>query len=214
MVAICAGPGGTDLGATLVAEGLARAYVRYSEDYVAAEDAARRDHRGLWQGAALAPWDYRNAGFVAAAPLRRAPVTGAPASAARRVRRPAFARAAARTDPAGAKARALADVALKAPASAPPSPGCRIKGNVSAAGERVYHLPGGRVLRPDPHRPAPRRGLVLRRGCGARRRLPPGPDPLTARSGRPPADAEQAERGNARRRSGRSRPAAAPARCS
>lgn len=30
-------------------------------------------------------------------------------------------------------------------ASAPPHPGCTIKGNVSARGERIYHLPGSRT---------------------------------------------------------------------
>src|SRR3546814_8549954 len=28
--------------------------------------------------------------------------------------------------------------------STPPSPRCRIKGNISASGERIYHLPGSR----------------------------------------------------------------------
>src|SRR3546814_20224097 len=29
--------------------------------------------------------------------------------------------------------------------STPPSPRCRIKGNISASGERIYHLPGSRT---------------------------------------------------------------------
>jgi hypothetical protein len=49
-----------------VAEGLARAYARYSADYVAVEADARGRRLGLWQGPAEAPWDYRQ-GFVAAA---------------------------------------------------------------------------------------------------------------------------------------------------
>jgi endonuclease YncB( thermonuclease family) len=57
---------GADVGARLVAEGLARAYARYSADYVAVEADARGRRLGLWQGPAEAPWDYRQ-GFVAAA---------------------------------------------------------------------------------------------------------------------------------------------------
>jgi endonuclease YncB( thermonuclease family) len=59
--------GGVDLGGTLVAEGLARAYVDFSDAYLPEEAAARVAGRGLWEGEAAAPWDYRNAGFAAAA---------------------------------------------------------------------------------------------------------------------------------------------------
>ncbi len=58
LVAICSA-GGVDLGRQLVAEGLARAYARYSDAYVEAEAAARAARIGLWQGAADAPWDHR-----------------------------------------------------------------------------------------------------------------------------------------------------------
>jgi len=37
----------------------ALAYRRYSEDYVEAEDAARAAKTGLWQGAFVPPWDWR-----------------------------------------------------------------------------------------------------------------------------------------------------------
>lgn len=50
---------GTDIAETLVAEGLALAYRRYSANYVAAEEAAERAMRGLWQGRFEAPWDWR-----------------------------------------------------------------------------------------------------------------------------------------------------------
>jgi endonuclease YncB( thermonuclease family) len=67
VVARCSA-GGVDLGAQLVAEGLARAYLRYSEDYAAVEAGARDAHLGLWRGRAQAPWDYRaSGGFTAAA---------------------------------------------------------------------------------------------------------------------------------------------------
>lgn len=65
---------GRDLGAALVAEGLAWAYLRYSDAYAGLEAEARAAARGLWQGPALAAWDWRRAeGFRAAA--------GAPAAA-------------------------------------------------------------------------------------------------------------------------------------
>jgi endonuclease YncB( thermonuclease family) len=92
--------GGVDLGGRLVAEGLARAYLQFSDAYAAAEAEARAAGLGLWQGAAEAPWEHR-AGTAAA--------TGGFAPAA----------------------------------GGPPSPGCAIKGNVAAGGDRIYHLPGG-----------------------------------------------------------------------
>lgn len=57
-VARCAA-GGTDLGAELVREGLARAYTRFGDDYAALEEQARTGGIGLWHGTTEAPWDYR-----------------------------------------------------------------------------------------------------------------------------------------------------------
>lgn len=99
VVAIC-WAGGVDLGARLVAEGLARAYTRYSDAYAGLEEEARTLGLGLWQGAADAPWDYR----AAAAPD---------------------------------------DGGFTPAAGGPPDPDCVIKGNISARGARIYHLPGG-----------------------------------------------------------------------
>ena len=104
LVATCR-VGRLDLGERLVAEGLARAYTRFGDDYAATERRAKTEAIGLWHGAAAAPWEFRAA---------RAP-SGA----------------------------------------APPSPACRIKGNVGTSGARVYHLPGGRSYertRIDPRR--------------------------------------------------------------
>jgi endonuclease YncB( thermonuclease family) len=89
---------GQDIGAALVAEGLATAYRRYSTDYVALETAARRADRGLWAMQAQSPEAFRHAAPVAPP---KAPVVAA-------------------------------------------SGNCRIKGNISAKGERIYHLPGQR----------------------------------------------------------------------
>jgi endonuclease YncB( thermonuclease family) len=67
LVSICTAAG-ADLGAALVAEGLARAYLRYSDAYATDEAAARAAGRGLWQGEAAAPWDYRAEAADAFAP--------------------------------------------------------------------------------------------------------------------------------------------------
>ena len=51
--------GGLDIGDWMVRQGHAVAYRTYSEDYAAAEEAARRAGAGLWQGAFVLPSDYR-----------------------------------------------------------------------------------------------------------------------------------------------------------
>jgi endonuclease YncB( thermonuclease family) len=50
---------GADVQARLVEEGLAWAFVRFSDDYAALEVAARGAGVGVWQGEAETPWDYR-----------------------------------------------------------------------------------------------------------------------------------------------------------
>jgi endonuclease YncB( thermonuclease family) len=49
----------SDLGAWLVGEGLALAFIRYSHVYVADEAIARAAQNGMWTGAFIAPWDWR-----------------------------------------------------------------------------------------------------------------------------------------------------------
>ncbi|MBP7242751.1 thermonuclease family protein [Amaricoccus sp.] len=51
--------GGVDLGGALVAEGLAWAFVRYSDDYEATEAAARAAGLGIWQAETMTAWDWR-----------------------------------------------------------------------------------------------------------------------------------------------------------
>lgn len=106
LVATCT-VAGVDLGARLVAEGLARAYVRYGDDYAAVEARAKTERVGLWRGEAEAPWDYRADRALERVAVRRP--TGA---------------AAEETGGAGGE--------------------CAIKGNLSAGGKRIYHLPGTR----------------------------------------------------------------------
>ncbi len=50
---------GADLGATLVAGGMALAYVAYSEDYLPEQARAEAAGLGLWQGTFQPPWDWR-----------------------------------------------------------------------------------------------------------------------------------------------------------
>jgi endonuclease YncB( thermonuclease family) len=67
LVATCR-VGRLDLGGRLVAEGLARAYTRFGDDYAATERRAKTEAIGLWHGPAAAPWDFRTARVPAAAP--------------------------------------------------------------------------------------------------------------------------------------------------
>lgn len=56
--------GDTDVNAHLVRQGLAWWYRKYSDEpkLKAAEDAARRERRGLWvDPSPVAPWDWRKA---------------------------------------------------------------------------------------------------------------------------------------------------------
>lgn len=60
IVAVCR-VRGVDVGAYLVAEGLAVAYVQYSRSYVPQQSAARKGRLGLWSGTFQMPWDWRKA---------------------------------------------------------------------------------------------------------------------------------------------------------
>lgn len=62
-VAICH-VGGLDLGADLVRQGAATAYVAYSSRYVADEAVARSAGRGIWAGPMQTPEAHRRAGDV------------------------------------------------------------------------------------------------------------------------------------------------------
>ena len=72
IVAVCA-VAGRDLNASMVAEGWAFAYRRYSRAYVTEETRARAARRGIWRGEAVAPWDWRRGKRLAGAraPARR-----------------------------------------------------------------------------------------------------------------------------------------------
>ena len=58
IVAVCR-VAGEDVNAWMVVEGWAFAYRQYSMRYVAEETAAKVARRGIWQGDAVPPWDWR-----------------------------------------------------------------------------------------------------------------------------------------------------------
>jgi endonuclease YncB( thermonuclease family) len=106
---------GQDIQKWLVASGWALAYVRFSKDYEADERAAREAKAGMWQGAFIAPWDWRVRN-------KKTTVLGAT------------------KPPESAKAILLAS----ASGSVAPSPDCTIKGNVNRSGECIFHQPTSR----------------------------------------------------------------------
>ena len=59
LVAKVFSPNGVDIGRRLVSAGWALAYRRYSKDYVAAENEARKARRGMWRGTFVKPWEWR-----------------------------------------------------------------------------------------------------------------------------------------------------------
>jgi endonuclease YncB( thermonuclease family) len=106
---------GEDIQKWLVSNGWALAYVRVSKDYEADEKAAREAKAGMWQGAFIAPWDWRVRN-------KKTPILGT-------VKVPPKAHAILMASASGAVA---------------PSPDCTIKGNVNTSGECIYHKPTSR----------------------------------------------------------------------
>jgi endonuclease YncB( thermonuclease family) len=106
---------GEDIQKWMVKNGWALSYVRFSHDYDADEKAAREAKAGMWQGAFIAPWDWRVRN-------KKTVILG-------------FAK-----PPPNANAILLAS----ASGPVAPSPDCTIKGNVNSAGECIYHKPTSR----------------------------------------------------------------------
>jgi endonuclease YncB( thermonuclease family) len=106
---------GEDIQKWLVKSGWALSYMRISHDYAADEKAAREAKAGMWQGAFIAPWDWRVRN-------KKTTILGAA------------------KPPANAHAILLAS----ASGPVAPSPDCTIKGNVNTAGECIYHKPTSR----------------------------------------------------------------------
>ena len=103
---------GEDLNGWMVREGWALAYVKYSSAYTHAEDDARARQRGLWQGAFIAPWDWRHRN-------NKTVILGA------------------LSVPINAQSMLLPVPSTEGA----PSPDCVIKGNINRNGERIYHMP-------------------------------------------------------------------------
>jgi endonuclease YncB( thermonuclease family) len=106
---------GEDVSRWLVFNGWALAFRRYSTAYVADEDYAREHKSGLWSGAFVAPWEWRQRGA-------KTTILGAldvPTDAQRKLMSPKI-------------------------AGEPVAPGCIIKGNMGRRDECIYHVPGGR----------------------------------------------------------------------
>jgi endonuclease YncB( thermonuclease family) len=106
---------GEDIQKWLVQNGWALAYTRLSKDYEPDEKAAREAKAGMWQGAFIAPWDWRVRN-------KKTVVLGA-------VKPPP-------------NSNAILLASASGPVA--PSPDCTIKGNVNRAGECIYHKPTSR----------------------------------------------------------------------
>ena len=73
VIAICF-VGQTNLNASLVSQGWALAYRRYSTDFVGEEAEAESNKRGLWAGSFIAPWDWRKGKRLATTDQTTTPV--------------------------------------------------------------------------------------------------------------------------------------------
>jgi endonuclease YncB( thermonuclease family) len=104
---------GEDIQKWLVRSGWALA--RISHDYEADEKEAREAKVGMWQGAFIAPWDWRVRN-------KKTTILGA-------VKVPE-------------NAHAILLASASGPVA--PSPDCTIKGNVNSSGECIYHQPTSR----------------------------------------------------------------------
>jgi endonuclease YncB( thermonuclease family) len=106
---------GEDIQKWLVRSGWALAYDRFSHDYDADQKEAREAKVGMWQGAFIAPWDWRVRN-------KNTRILGA-------VKVPD-------------NARAILLASASGPVA--PSPDCTIKGNVNSSGECIYHTKSSR----------------------------------------------------------------------
>jgi len=106
---------GEDIQKWLVRNGWALSYTRFSHDYDGDEKEAREAKAGMWQGAFIAPWDWRVRN-------KKTTILGAT-----------------KTPP---SASAILLASASGPVA--PSPDCTIKGNVNRSGECIYHKPTSR----------------------------------------------------------------------
>lgn len=64
-IATCSA-GGTDLGRAMVAQGMAWAFLKFSDVYAGDQAQAKADKRGIWQGPAQPAWEFREQKWSAA----------------------------------------------------------------------------------------------------------------------------------------------------
>src|SRR3978361_64505 len=106
---------GEDIQKWMVSNGWALAFVRISKDYEPDEKIAREAKAGMWQGAFIAPWDWR-------ARNKKTTILGAA------------------KPPENASTILLAS----ASGPRAPPPDCTTKGTVHRSGECIYHKPDSR----------------------------------------------------------------------
>ena len=106
---------GENVNRWMVRNGWAMSFVRFSHVYDAEENDARKEKVGLWSGAFIKPWDWRN----------RAKDTLIVGS---------------HSVPLDAEKKLLEPLS----SAGAPSPNCNIKGNVNRSGACIYHAPGSR----------------------------------------------------------------------
>lgn len=123
-----------DMGDYMVRKGQAVSYRKITPLYVPAEDAARRGKVGIWAGDFTPPAKWRYERRVAEGGDGSGEVgpssSFSPSSSSKGFAAPA----AAASSNNGNKAAA-------APSKSATTTGCRIKGNISAKGEKIYHVP-------------------------------------------------------------------------
>jgi endonuclease YncB( thermonuclease family) len=79
LIGVCSTKTEPDIGAKLVASGLAWAFVKYSTDYSQLEEAPRARKLGIWQSKTQPPWEYRARRWETAAqiaPTKDCPIKG------------------------------------------------------------------------------------------------------------------------------------------
>ncbi len=77
-IAVC-NVAGTEINALMIERGMAWAFRKYSQDYIAIEDAARERGVGIWQASTETAWDFRAHKWQAsltAAPDQACPIKG------------------------------------------------------------------------------------------------------------------------------------------
>jgi endonuclease YncB( thermonuclease family) len=107
---------GEDIQQWMVKDGWALPIDRHGHAYDADQKAAQAAKAGIWRGAFIAPWDWR-------VRKKNAHILGPVKHLPRNARRILLA---------------------SASGSVPPSPACRIKGNVNMSGHCIYHRPSSR----------------------------------------------------------------------